>query len=185
MAANTGAIYQPVASTPPATLASWSLKTATQQGHPLPIHELSSAVLDHGPVPAGVTRQAGSPRCASAAVTARPPLTACSTQMALSPPLAIAQHRSVLRRLGGPPPRLWLAGRWPWRRSVAISAPACCLPNSSKRTGGRCGPSPLHHGPCGIGVGQQSLQVPQLCGRSPFHHFPPRCRSVRRLIHRQ
>ena len=135
MAANTGAIYQPVASTPPATLVSWSLKTATQQGHPLPIHELSSAVLDHGPVPAGVTRQAGSPRCASAAVTARPPLTACSTQMALSPPLAIAQHRSVLRRLGGPPPRLWFAGRWPCRCSVAISAPVCCLSNSSKWAG--------------------------------------------------
>ena len=100
-------------------------------------------------------------------------------------PPAIALHQSESCRLGGLPSRLWFAGRWPWRRKVAINTPACRLPNSSKRTDGRFGPSPLHHGPCGIGVGQQSLQVPQLCGRSSFHNFAPRCRSVRRLIRRQ
>ena len=45
-------------------------------------------------------------------------------------PPAIALHQSESCRLGGLPSRLWFAGRWPWRRKVAINTPACCLPNS-------------------------------------------------------
>ena len=47
----------------------------------------------------------------------------------------IALHQSVSCRLGGPPPRLWFAGTWPWRRNAAISATACCVSSSSKRAG--------------------------------------------------
>ena len=136
MAANTGAIYQPVGSTPPATLASWSLKTATQQGHPLPIHELSSAVLDHGP---GPRRCTPSGRLATLRI-------GCGNRTAT--PDGVLNPDGVIPSAGnraasiGAPPFGWSTTQAVVCRKVAMStqrgdqrAALLCLSNSSKRAG--------------------------------------------------
>ena len=128
-------------------------------GTPLPIHELSSAVLDHGPVPAGCNP---SGRLATLRI-------GCSNRTAtpdgvLNPDGVIPSAGNRAASIGAPP------FGWSTTQAVVCRKVAMSTQRGDQRAGllliqlvkavGRCGPSPPHHGPRGVGAGQQSFQVP-------------------------